>query len=263
MKMRLLVSGGRDFNDVEFIVTHLNRLHKARNISELVHGAARGVDTICAMWADEVGVTPIPVPLAWRDDSGRLDRGAGHKRNQKMLDEYHPEALFAFPGGGGTADMVERAEKVLPEVWQSQWNFFKKECPNTWFLSNFAEGYGFRDNDGIWWDTSEHYYQAMKTPIVEEREYVRVASTPGQAKRRGGKEINITHDWDERKFEVMRLALEYKFAAGTEASGLLQCTGIDYLVEWAPWGDIVWGVNKHGKGANHLGRMLMNQREQL
>ena len=77
--MRLLVSGGREFDDVEFIVTHLTRLHKARSITELVHGAARGVDTICAMWAEEVGVTPIPVPAEWRDDGGRFDRGAGHR----------------------------------------------------------------------------------------------------------------------------------------------------------------------------------------
>ena len=260
--MRLLVSGGREFDDVEFIVTHLTRLHKARSITELVHGAARGVDTICAMWAEEVGVTPIPVPAEWRDDGGRFDRGAGHERNQRMLDEYHPDALFAFPGGGGTADMVERAEKVLPEVWQSQWNFFKKECPNTWFLSNFATGFEFTDDDGIQWDTTEHYYQAMRSPIFREREYIRMASGPAEAKKRKT-EINITADWSERKFDVMRRALAYKFAPRTEAARLLQCTGIDYLVEWAPWGDIVWGVDKHGKGANHLGRMLMDQREQL
>lgn len=263
--MRLLVSGGRDFVDVEFIVTHLNRLHKARKITELVHGAASGADTICAMWADEVnGITPIPVPAEWRDDNGRRDLGAGKRRNQQMLDEYRPEALFAFPGGGGTADMVTRAEKALPEVWQSHWNFFKKECPDSGFLSNFAEGYGFYDSDGIWWDTSEHYYQAMKTYIIKEREYVRVASSPFQAKKRG-EEINITHDWPERKIEVMRQVLEYKFASGTELAGLLQCTGIDYLLEYAPWGDDFWGVvdKKQRKGQNWLGRLLMERREQL
>ena len=81
--MRLLVSGGRDFDDVEFIVTHLNKLHKARGITELVHGAARGVDTIAAFWAEEVGARPIPVRPEWRDDNGKLDKQAGKRRNQQ------------------------------------------------------------------------------------------------------------------------------------------------------------------------------------
>ena len=44
--MKLLVCGGRDFDDVEFAVTHLTRLHETRGITELIHGAARGADTI-------------------------------------------------------------------------------------------------------------------------------------------------------------------------------------------------------------------------
>ena len=261
--MRLLVSGGRDFDDVEFIVTHLNKLHKARGVTELVHGAARGVDTIAAFWAEEVGARPIPVRPEWRDDNGKVDKKAGKRRNQQMLDEYRPDALFAFPGGGGTADMVERAEKRLREVWVSTRNFFKKDDPEYGFLSNFARGYGFTDSEGIRWDTSEHYYQAMKTNIGVEREYVRVANSPWQAKQRGQKEINVTIDWPARKFDVMRKALEYKFASGSEAAGLLQYTGIDYLIEWAPWGDTVWGVNKYGQGQNWLGRLLMERREML
>jgi len=63
----------------------------------------------------------------------------------------------------------------------------------------------------------------------------------------------------------MRQALEYKFASGTELAGLLQCTGIDYLLEYAPWGDDFWGVvdKKQRKGQNWLGRLLMEHREQL
>ncbi len=258
--MKLLVSGGRDFDDVEFVVTHLNRLHKARQITQLIHGAAKGVDTIAAFWAEENGIAPRPFPAEWVE-YGRYR--AGPIRNQQMLDEGRPDALFAFPGGSGTADMVERAEKVLPEVWQSQWNFFEKGNPDTAFLSNFAEGYGFEDQDGIHWETTEHYYQAMKSPIIAEREYIRFAESPGEAKKKGG-EINIFQDWEKgRKLDVMRRALAYKFAEGTDAARLLLCTGIDYLVEWAPWGDTYWGVDKYHVGQNWLGRLSMERRDQL
>jgi ribA/ribD-fused uncharacterized protein len=262
-KMRLLVSGGREFDDVDFIVNRLNRLHNSRSITELVHGSARGVDTICGYWADEIaGVTPIPVPAKWRDEKGNYNPRAGFQRNQRMLTEYRPDALLAFPGGRGTADMVERANKVLQEVWQSNWIYFKKEDPDYGFMSNFAEGHGFFDDAGFWWETSEHYYQAMKSVIDEEQQYVRSAPDAFHAKKRGG-EINITTDWSYRKITVMRKVLEYKFAKGTEAAGLLEATGIDYLVEWAPWGDVFWGVDKQKQGQNWLGRLLMEQREKL
>jgi ribA/ribD-fused uncharacterized protein len=260
--MRLLVSGGREFDDVDFIVNQLTRLHESRSVTELIHGTARGVDTICGCWGEEVGIIVTPMPAKWRDEEGNYDAGAGHKRNQQMLDECRPDALMAFPGGTGTADMVKRAEKVLPEVWQSNWIYFKKESPEHGFMSNFAEGYGFTDADGIWWDTSEHYYQAMKTVIEDERQYVREAPNAWHAKKRGS-EINITYDWRTRKIDVMRMAMRYKFAAGTEAAGLLNATGIDYLVEWAPWGDVFWGVGKDKKGLNWLGQLLMEQRYKL
>lgn len=260
--MRLLVSGGREFNDVDFIFKRLNTLHNSRSVTELIHGAARGVDSICGYWAEEMDITVTPVPAKWRDDNGVLDRGAGLKRNQHMLDEYRPDALMAFPGGTGTADMVKRAEKVLHEVWQSDWIYFKKEDLDYGFMSNFANGFGFTDEDGVWWETSEHYYQAMKSSIESEQQYVREAPNAWHAKKRGG-EINITSDWEHRKIRVMRDVLAYKFAAETEAAGLLLDTGIDYLVEWAPWGDVFWGVDSDKQGQNWLGRLLMEQRDKL
>ncbi len=33
-------------------------------------------------------------------------------RNQRMLDEGNPDLVVAFPGGGGTKDMVRRAVKA-------------------------------------------------------------------------------------------------------------------------------------------------------
>jgi len=91
---------------------------------------------------------------------------------------------------------------------------------------------------------------------------VQEARTAAQAKKRG-REINIYDDWDARKDDVMRKALAYKFAPGTEAAELLLATNMDYLVEYAPWGDVYWGVDKHYKGKNMLGKLLMERRQQL
>ena len=61
----------------------------------------------------------------------------------------------------------------------------------------------------------------------------------------------------------MRKALSYKFAPDTKAAELLLATNIDYLVEYAPWGDVYWGVGKSLKGKNMLGKLLMERRHQL
>jgi hypothetical protein len=44
----------------------------------------------------------------------QLDVGktAGPLRNQRMLDEGKPDLVVAFPGGGGTKDIVRRAVKA-------------------------------------------------------------------------------------------------------------------------------------------------------
>ena len=42
-------------------------------------------------------------------DWAKHGRKAGPIRNQRMIDEGRPDLVVAFPGGTGTADMVERA----------------------------------------------------------------------------------------------------------------------------------------------------------
>jgi predicted Rossmann-fold nucleotide-binding protein len=39
-------------------------------------------------------------------------KGAGFIRNQQMLNEGKPDLMIAFPGGKGTADMIEKAIKA-------------------------------------------------------------------------------------------------------------------------------------------------------
>jgi predicted NAD-dependent protein-ADP-ribosyltransferase YbiA (DUF1768 family) len=61
----------------------------------------------------------------------------------------------------------------------------------------------------------------------------------------------------------MRTALKLKFNPGSEAARLLVETGWDYLVEYAPWGDTFWGVDRDHLGQNWLGRLIMERRAQL
>lgn len=260
--MRLLVCGGRDFQDVEFAITILDGIHKSKQVTTLIAGGARGADTIAEAWADELGIEKEIYPIT-NEDWRTYGKRAGILRNEQMLNEGKPDGVMAFPGGRGTAHMVKISDLPHIEAWQSNRIYFKKEDPETRFLSNFAEGFSFVDDSGIEWPTSEHYYAAHKSPIEKERELVRKARSAAQAKNDGRHNINIYDDWKERKDDVMRKALAYKFAPDTKAAELLLATNIDYLVEYAPWGDVYWGVNKNLEGKNMLGKLLMERRQQL
>lgn len=128
-----------------------------------------------------------------------------------------------------------------------------------WFLSNFSEATVHLD--GVAYRTVEHAYQAAKTSDRAEREWVRESGTAGEAKRRGRK-VTLRPDWDEgMKLFVMRTLLRRKFRSPTRAAKL-RATGNAELVEGNDWGDRFWGVCG-GEGENHLGRLLMEIREEI
>lgn len=101
---RVLVCGGRDFKDWQLLYSVLDAL-RPKPI-RIIHGCARGADSLAGAWARVRGVSVHEFPAQWKE------RGpvAGPMRNQEMLERGEPDLVIAFPGGRGTADMVRRAE---------------------------------------------------------------------------------------------------------------------------------------------------------
>lgn len=106
--MRVLVCGGRDYDDLETVLQVLDRLHEQTSFSCVIHGAARGADTLAGLWATQNDVPVEAYPAAW----SRYGRAAGMIRNEQMLREGKPDLVVAFPGGTGTAAMVRIARRV-------------------------------------------------------------------------------------------------------------------------------------------------------
>lgn len=77
----------------------------------IVHGAARGADTIARLVAEDLGLATEAHPADWK----KHGKAAGPIRNQEMLDSGI-DLVIAFPGGNGTADMVKRARQAGVEV---------------------------------------------------------------------------------------------------------------------------------------------------
>ncbi len=108
--MRLVVTGGRNFDNREFLFATLDG-HAEHHFTLLIHGDARGADRLAGEWARERGIEVLACPADWK----RYGRGAGPKRNRQMLVE-NPDLVVAFPGGSGTSHMVIIAEEAGVKV---------------------------------------------------------------------------------------------------------------------------------------------------
>jgi hypothetical protein len=113
-EFRILVCGGRNYADAAKVNATLDNIVEniqltASNQSvRLIHGAARGADSLAAAWASSRGLAATAYPAKW-DIHGR---SAGFVRNKQMLDEGQPHLVVAFPGGAGTAMMIRIARSA-------------------------------------------------------------------------------------------------------------------------------------------------------
>ena len=126
------------------------------------------------------------------------------------------------------------------------------------FLSNFYPSPIMMN--GKEYATVEHAFQAAKTEVPPEQEEIRLAETPGRAKRLGHK-VTLRSDWYERRVKVMRELVRRKFKDEKLMQKLLDTPDED-LVEYNQWHDNYWGdcvcpKCEGWKGHNHLGKILL------
>jgi len=126
------------------------------------------------------------------------------------------------------------------------------------FLSNFYPSPII--HNGLLFKTVEHAFQAEKS-VDEEiwKVFAYEVYTPGDAKRKG-RLITMRPDWDEIKYDRMKLFVHKKFKLPPLRKFLLD-TGDAHLEEGNNHGDTTWGT-VNGKGRNWLGKILMEVREE-
>lgn len=112
-EMPVIICGSRTFQDVTAIEVVIRGLAAAAEVRGgqlvVIEGEARGADVIARAEAERLGLKVARFPADW-DAHGR---GAGHIRNQEMLDQ-RPGMVVAFidkplEESRGTHDMVRRA----------------------------------------------------------------------------------------------------------------------------------------------------------
>ena len=105
-------SGGRNYTDDRRIAGVLGRIHERLGIELLIEGACPvgdgGSDSRCRAWAIKHEINCLSVPPKVKKHHWPA---AGPRRNQEM-GEMTPSVWVLFPGGRGTANAREVAERL-------------------------------------------------------------------------------------------------------------------------------------------------------
>jgi hypothetical protein len=137
--MRVLVTGSRQFTDIEMIYRELDLAYETWFVGEdedretfiVTHGLAPGADTIANTWCWDRRGNPIPPvndphPADW----AKHGSNAGRVRNTEMV-QLRPDLVLAFFWSGarndGTRDCLERAraflghtDTVIRDIWSRE-----------------------------------------------------------------------------------------------------------------------------------------------
>lgn len=121
-EFRVLVCGGRDYDDRLRFFSFMDRVletiggtreSKRRDVV-IIHGAARGADSLADDYGRERGLRVIRYPADWKTHR----KAAGPIRNKLMLTDGQPHVIIAFEGGNGTADMIRQGKKAGVPVYE-------------------------------------------------------------------------------------------------------------------------------------------------
>tara|TARA_R110000868_G_C10972546_1_gene770373 strand:- start:23237 stop:23575 length:339 start_codon:yes stop_codon:yes gene_type:complete len=112
--MKIIVCGGRDFDDHEHLIAVLDKVHAKKKITMIIEGGCKGADSHAAVWAESNKIGRVTCFPNW----GNLGNSAGPARNKLMLD-LGVDGVIAFDGGKGTQNMISQAKNRSIKVMRA------------------------------------------------------------------------------------------------------------------------------------------------
>lgn len=120
----VIVTGSRYWDDAQAVYNVLDDLLKEFGGIQIVHGGAKGADTMAGAWAEENSQPCFAYPAMWRE----FGKAAGYMRNLEMLKAFPEAIVVAFPHpklpSKGTWNMMNEALKqerrvITWEAWSA------------------------------------------------------------------------------------------------------------------------------------------------
>lgn len=110
----VLITGGRKYKDTLAVFDCLVKLTEQFDRLIIIHGDADGADRLASELCSEIGIEQVKIPAVWN----KYNKSSGPIRNRLMLDLFpNIDIVLAFPGGPGTANMIQQAgDRNIPVV---------------------------------------------------------------------------------------------------------------------------------------------------
>ncbi len=106
--LKVIVAGGRDFQNYNLLSEKLNKLFSQRNDVVIVSGMARGADSLAVKYAEEHKLRVSEFPAQWL----KHGNSSGFRRNVEMA--KFADACVCFWDGKsvGTKHMIDTAKRM-------------------------------------------------------------------------------------------------------------------------------------------------------
>jgi hypothetical protein len=105
--MKLIIAGSREISlSVDELDELMKKHFEVSEITEVVSGCAKGMDTSGIQWANKYN---IPIKKFVPDWS--MGKAAGHIRNREMGD-YADQAIVVYNGSNGSQGMIDYMQKL-------------------------------------------------------------------------------------------------------------------------------------------------------
>jgi predicted Rossmann fold nucleotide-binding protein DprA/Smf involved in DNA uptake len=113
--MKLIIAGSRDIVRYVEVAPSINKIIAEHNlnITEVISGAARGVDTLGEVWAWRSGIKVDRKPADW-DTYGR---SAGPRRNKEMGNIADVAIVFILNNSRGSTHMANYMKELGKPVY--------------------------------------------------------------------------------------------------------------------------------------------------
>ena len=107
--MKVLVCGGRQFDDVATLASRLSEIHRDHTITEIIEGGATGADTLARKFGEQSGIPVRTFPADWERHgraagpirTDRCSRKGSRSRHRFPRRERHSPHGQTSPRGGG------------------------------------------------------------------------------------------------------------------------------------------------------------------
>lgn len=110
--MRTIIAGSRGFTNPDVLLNAINKCPFTKEITSVVCGMAKGIDTLGRQWAILQGFPVNEFPANWN----KYGKSAGLLRNIEMA--KNADALLAIPGSGpGTYHMIRTAKEYNLKIF--------------------------------------------------------------------------------------------------------------------------------------------------